>query len=270
MTFARPTDRNGKPARFFGTALFAAAMALAAQLVFATPGSADDKAQTSMMSPKDRAAMEEVIRDYILKHPEVILESIRQMRAREEKEAHERSKEALGSHMQALTDNPDDPTGGNPKGDVTIVQFFDYHCGFCKRVLPVLEEVMKTDPNVRVVYKEFPILGEQSVTAAKAALAAWAIDKTKYAALHHALMNSRGDLTEDKVIRLAKESGYDPAAVRKGMAAPQIEKILNRNYELATALNINGTPAFVIGNHLVPGAIDLDNFRKLIAQARKR
>lgn len=270
MTSARPTTPTGTLARTLANAFFGALVVLSAQVLLPATGLADDKAQTVIVSPKERAAMEEIVHQYILDHPEVILESIRRLRAREEKADQDRVKNALAAHSKALVADPDSPVGGNPEGDVTIVEFFDYRCGFCKRVLPVLEEVVKTDGKVRVVYKEFPILGEQSTLAAKAALGAWRLDKGKYEAFHFALMHNRGALSEETVMKLAKESGYDPAKVRAAMAAPGIEQALNRNYQLAAALNIQGTPAFIIGDQLAPGAMDLEQFRKLIARARGR
>ncbi|MDP6882762.1 MAG: DsbA family protein, partial [Rhodospirillales bacterium] len=141
-------------------------------------------------------------------------------------------------------------------------------CGFCKEVLPTVMALMKEDPNIRYVFKEFPILGPQSVVASRAAQAAWRVDKDKYMAFHTALMENRGSLPESKVMTLAAASGYDVEGLRQAMADPEIEAILRRNLQLADSLNIGGTPTFVIGNRLFPGAITADVLNDVVADAR--
>ena len=222
----------------------------------------------SPVSAAQRAEMEKIIREYLLANPEIVIEAIQIYREREEKAQQLRAQAALAHSKELLINDPDSPVGGNPKGDVTIVEFFDYRCGYCKRILPTLQEVLNTDKNVRVVFKEFPILGPLSVFASQAALAAHKLDPKKYEAFHNAMMATPGGLSEKRVLRLAKEQGYDPTAIRKEMEAPDIQERIRKNHLLAETLNIRGTPAFVIGNELVPGAVDLDQLRQLIAQAR--
>jgi len=151
---------------------------------------------------------------------------------------------------------------------VTIVEFFDYQCPYCKRVFPAVQTLLKTDGNIRYVFKEFPILGPQSVVAARAALAAWKLDRDRYVPFHTALMQSRGRLSERKILDVAAEIGLDVERLRAAMADPGIDKVLARNAELARALDINGTPAFVIGEKVVPGAVDLETLTALVSQAR--
>ncbi len=156
--------------------------------------------------------------------------------------------------------------GGNPNGDVTLVEFFDYQCGYCKSVVDRVAGTVAKDKNVRWVFKEFPILGPVSVYASRAALAAHRQDK--YQELHLAMMRSRGKLTEQKVLRFAAEAGLDVARLEADMKTPEIATLIERNMALAEALNVRGTPAFVIGDVVVPGAIDAATLNRLIAAAR--
>lgn len=246
---------------------------LIAGLVFAFaagPALAQSKpaAPMSSMSPAEREAIEGVVREFLLKNPEVIINAIQNMREREQREAEARSKANLVKFRDMLLNDPDTPVGANPKGDVTIVEFFDYRCGFCKRVFPDIMTVIKTDKNIRYVYKEFPILGPDSVTASKAALAAWSLDKTKYEGFHQAMMESKGGLPESRVMDFAELSGYDTKALKKAMADPKIEDQIAKNFALAKEFDINGTPAFIIGDDIIRGAIDLKALRSVISKAR--
>lgn len=226
------------------------------------------KAPARTFSPAEKQAFETLIRDYILNNPEVVIESIQSLRQREEKEGRDRAKVNLVKMREEILNDPATPVGGNPEGDVSIVEFFDYRCGFCKRVFPAVMEVLRTDKNVRYVFKEFPILGPDSVTAAKAALAAWTLDKGKYKSFHVALMGTKGALPESRVMRIAAKTGLDVEALKKAMNDPGIEEMIQKNLALAEALDINGTPAFIIGDEVIRGAIDLAALRRLVSQAR--
>jgi protein-disulfide isomerase len=179
----------------------------------------------------------------------------------------DRTRKALTDQRDALEKDPLAPVAGNPRGDVTVVEFFDYSCGYCKRVAPALEALKAADPNVRVVYKEFPILGPGSVFAARAALAAHR--QGKYEPLHRALMQADA-LDEAVVRRLAAEVGLDVARLEKDMEAPEVMQALQGNQQLAAALDIGGTPAFVIGERLVPGAVGAEALQALVNQERER
>lgn len=242
---------------------------LSVVIVFAAmPAFAQDKSSPRTISPADRKAIEEVVREFILKNPEIIVEAVRNLQERENRESLQRTQSNLIAKRTELLNDPDTPVGGNPKGDVTIVEFFDYRCPYCKRVIPMLREVLETDRNVRLVFKEFPILGPESVAASKAALAAWRLDRKKYEALHWALMKSTGALPESRVLKIAADVGFDARALKKAMADPEIEKLIHKNYVLADALQINGTPAFIIGDDVIRGATDLASLRRLVAKAR--
>jgi protein-disulfide isomerase len=210
--------------------------------------------------------IEELVRDYLLKNPEVIVEALQVYQQRQEQAEAEQARRMLLAHADRL----DDPTGrfvaGNPDGDVTIVEFFDYRCGFCKRVMPTLLDEVQRDGNVRLVFKEFPVLGEESVRAARAGIAA--ARQGRYYDMHLALMQTRGSLTEERIMAIAGDLGLDTEQMKRDMISPETEAEISRNYELAQALNIRGTPAFVIGEELVPGAIGPERMQALIERAR--
>ena len=221
------------------------------------------------LNQKQETAIEKVIRQYIIDHPEIILESLKKMEIRKNKESAEQIKKSLKRMHEELVNNSSSPIIGNPNGDVAIVEFFDYQCGYCKRVIPVITKVLETDRNVRYVFKEFPILGPNSDLAARAALATWQIDKSKYLEIHNALMKSRGRLTENKIMGIVSKIGLDTDVLKKQMRSLSVNNELEKNRNLAKALKINGTPAFIIGGELAPGAIDFATMKNLIEKARK-
>lgn len=231
-------------------------------------GASPAAAAEDILSPGQKRAVEEVVREYLRRNPEVLLEAIEAMRAKRDAERQATVRENLVSLRGELENDPTSPVGGNPRGDVTIVEFFDYQCPYCKRVFPTVQTLLKTDGNIRYVFKEFPILGPKSVVAARAGLAAWTLDRDLYVPFHTALMQSKGRLSEQKVLDVAAQSGLDVERLRAAMANPGIDKALARNSELASALDINGTPGFVIGKAVVRGAVDLETLTALVSQAR--
>lgn len=237
--------------------------ALSALWIALSPGAA---AAQRAMSPEDKARVEEVVREYLLKNPEVIVEAMRALEQREQQARGEAQRRALSERRRELTQDPDAPVVGNPQGDVTLVEFFDYQCGYCKAVHPELIRLMEAEPKLRVVMKEFPILGPASVTAAKAALAARR--QGKYLELHNALMEQRGQLDEAKVMRAAASVGLDVERLKADMEAPEVAAHLARNLRLAEDLQISGTPAFVVGNTVVPGAVSLETLLELVRAQR--
>lgn len=215
----------------------------------------------------DKQALDQAIRSYLLEHPEVIIQSLEKFEQQQRAARDQASTDALASRKDDLYNHPMTPVTGNPKGDVTIVEFFDYQCGYCKRTMQTVLEVQKEDPRVRVAWKELPILGPASVFAARAAMAAKRQDK--YLDFHVAVMGNRGPLTPDTVFQLAKKAGISVDRLKRDMEDPAIEKYLHDTLQLAQQLGINGTPGFVIGGKLVPGALDKDQMKDLIAEARK-
>ena len=215
----------------------------------------------------DKRALDEAIRSYLLEHPEVIIQSLEKYE-KEQRDAREKaSADALTARKDDLYSHPMTPVTGDPKGDVTIVEFFDYQCGYCKRTLQHMLEVQKEDPRVRIAWKELPILGPASEIAARAAMAA--DRQKKYLEFHVVVMANRGPLTEERIFQLAAKAGVDVARLKRDMADPAIENYLRETLVLAQQLGINGTPGFVIGGKLVAGAIDKDQMKALIAEARR-
>jgi protein-disulfide isomerase len=235
-----------------------------ALIAAAAPAGAEDMS----VSP-DRQAIEQIIHDYLMAHPEVVIESLRAGDARAKEQAAAETRAQIAQHHDELVHDANSPVGGNPAGDVTIVEFFDYRCPYCKQVEPVLDALVKEDRRIRVVYKEFPILGPDSVIASRVSLAALKQSPQKYARLHAALMSAKGELGQDVVLKAAEAAGLDVARIKTDMNGPEVEALIKRNYDLAEALNIRGTPAFIVGNELRPGAIDLPIFKKMVADARK-
>jgi len=217
-------------------------------------------------APVPREAIEQIIRDYLREHPEVVVEALRAHEAKLRADEQTRVSRMLEARRQELLADPEAPVGGNPAGDVTVVEFFDYRCGYCRGVAPTLRTLVQGDPRVRVVYKELPILGPDSLVASRMALAARA--QGKYTVFHEALMAADGALTRAAALDVARTVGLDTDRLERDMAAPSISAALQRNLDLARALGLNGTPAFVVGTQIAPGALDLDALKRLVEEAR--
>ncbi len=172
----------------------------------------------------------------------------------------------LKAHTDEVFRDPDSPVGGNPKGDVTLVEFFDYNCPYCRQMAPVMTQAEADDPRLRIVYKEFPILGPGSVVAAKAALAA--NKQGKYVAFHRALYQIRGPVEESKVLAAAATLGLDVDRLKADMQDPAIAGLLGRTLKLAQALRITGTPGFVAGDQILVGATDLKTLQAVLQVVR--
>ena len=232
---------------------------LLAALVAAAPAQGD---------APDRGMIETVIREYILENPEIVMQAIEKLQERQALAEREADRKLVAAAAKEIFEDPDSPVGGNPGGDVTLVEFFDYRCGVCKRVHPVVAELVDSDPGLRRVYKEWPILGPESLMASRPALASRG--QGKYLAFHDALMEARSPLDEDAVMRIAAAAGIDTGRLRDDMSAPEIEETIRRNHELAARLGLNGTPSFLVGGRIVRGGRDLDSMRALVAEARER
>ncbi len=215
----------------------------------------------------DKERIEKIIREYLIKNPEVLEEAIRALQAKRQAQRQAAAQTSIQKLRKQIYEDPGDPVGGNPNGDVTIVEFFDYRCGFCKRVAPVVEEALAKDKKIRIVYKEFPVLGPNSVLAARAALASRA--QGKYIAFHKALIKARISYDEASIMKIAATVGIDTARLKKDMRSPRIQAQLDKNRALARSLGIRGTPAFIIGKQLFPGALTPDRLAGMIQAARK-
>jgi protein-disulfide isomerase len=219
------------------------------------------------VSPEQKSAVEQIIHDYILQHPELLIQALQSAEDKAKATAEERVRATLVEKRQELLADPTSPTAGNPKGDVTIVEFFDYRCPYCKQVEPSLEALLREDRQLRIIYKELPILGKDSVYATRVALAAR--KQAKYEAFHAAMMAAKGQIDEKVVFQVAASAGLDIEQVKTDMKSAEVDDIIQRNLDLAQALEIRGTPAFIIGSEMVPGAIDIATMKKKIAAARK-
>ena len=225
-------------------------------LVLVAGIAAESRAQTP--PAPDRDAIETIVRDYLLKNPEIIEEAIGLLRTKRQTEMLARVQAAIRENDEALRAHPMSPVSGNAHGDVTLVEFFDYQCGYCKRALGTMEALLDTDADVRVVWKEFPILGPVSSIAARAAMAADRQDR--YLPFHLALMRAP-ELTEEKVFEIAGETGLDIERLRRDMEDPTIDAYLEETRALARELGIEGTP---------PGrsvAIDLHEYQQRLARS---
>jgi protein-disulfide isomerase len=249
----------------------------AAPLLFMAAGAAwfaiDATAQQSAPVPAtserpvELNEFEQRVRDFLLEHPEVIMEALQTLQERQRAAEVENLKRTIAERSQEILNDPDAPVGGNPAGDVTLVEFFDYNCPYCRRVAPTVVELEEADPDLRLVYKEFPILGPGSQFAARVALASRKQDR--YVPFHKALMQATEQLTEESVMEIAHTVGLDTEQLTADMQAPAIQEAIARNLRLANALAITGTPSFVIGQEVVPGAADFRTLQDLIADARR-
>ncbi len=219
--------------------------------------------------PASKAEIEQMIRQYIMDHPEILIESVRQYQVKQQAEAQQKAKQAVAARAAELTNDPSSPSFGSKDADaVAVVQFFDYRCGYCKTSVPTVNKLMADNPKVRVVYKEFPILGPDSMVAARAALAAHKQGAEAYRKMHLALMGASGGFTPEAIEKLATGAGLDAARLKTDMAGPEIAAIIRKNHELAEALGVESTPTFIVGGELMPGARDLAAFQAAIAKAR--
>ena len=218
--------------------------------------------------PAPEAAIDQAISQYLKNHPDEVLASLKLAQASVQQQQAAEAHQALEQKQDQIFNNPADPVSGNAQGDVTVVEFFDYRCPYCKRVSDSLAELLKNDSNIRLVYKEFPILGPESVVAAKIALAAQR--QGKYAEVHEAFMAHKGSFEEADLLELAAEVGADKTRLQADMQDPAIQGQLEANDSLAGTLGITGTPGFLFGKHLVPGAISLDDMKKLVTAARAK
>ena len=246
------------------TMKLAVALALGAAVVLSL--SLIAPAGAAEFTPQQRKAIEEIIHDYLTQNPDLMLDVLQAAQDKLKGESREKAATALVERRKEVLDDPESPVGGNPKGDVSVVEFFDYRCPYCKQVMPALDALLAKDKQLRFVYKEFPVLGPDSVHAARAALAAR--KQGKYEALHRALMALKGPLDESSIMKVAASVGLDVERLKADMAAPEIDRTLKANVKLADALDIRGTPGFVIGDEIVPGAISLDEMKRLIEAAR--
>jgi protein-disulfide isomerase len=258
-----PRWRNGWVAGCAAALLVALVPAGASAPDGGAQGGATTEGGPKIELPADQ--VEAIVRDYLMREPEIIYEALQELQRREAAAEAERARTAVLARKDALFRSAASPVGGNPEGDVTVVEFFDYRCGYCRRVVGSLRALVEQDDNLRVVFKEFPILGEDSVRASRAALAAKR--QGLYMPLHFALMAAE-DLSMDGIMQAAAGVGLDTEQLAADMEAPEIQAEIAATYALARDLGIEGTPAFVIDDELIPGAVSQDRLAALIDEAR--
>ncbi|MEO1066079.1 MAG: DsbA family protein [Pseudomonadota bacterium] len=223
-------------------------------------------AQTSTLTKED---VEAIVRDYILENPEILIEALQAFEQRQAEESLARQQEMLEARMDVLVASEHQIILGNPEGDVTLIEFFDYNCGFCRRSLEDVERLVSEDKNLRVVLKEFPVLGDGSREAAQVAIAAAKQDPKRYLELHKRLLMARGQVNERVALKLSESLGFDMADISETLAKPVVNDAINEVYSLANDLGLTGTPTFIIGTEILPGAVGYDVLREKVDAMRE-
>ncbi|HET7848020.1 MAG TPA: DsbA family protein [Pseudolabrys sp.] len=240
--------------------------ALAFAAILALP--AAPAAVAEEFSKTQRSAIESIVREYLISHPEVLQEAMVELEKRQTAAAAAKHQAAVKEHAKALFSSPRQVVLGNPKGNVTFVEFFDYNCGYCKHAMADMLDLLQTDPNLKVVLKEFPVLGPGSVEAAQVAVAVRMQAPDKYLEFHKKLLGGRGAADKARALAVAKDVGLDMAQLEKDMKSPEVKKTLEEDFKLADALGLNGTPSYVIGKDVVVGAVGLAALKEKISTAR--
>jgi protein-disulfide isomerase len=245
--------------------LAAALLALALALCGAPP-----VASAQSFSDSQRGDIETIVRNYLIAHPEVLEEAMAELNKRQAAAEAEKHQASVASNAEAIFNSPRGVVLGNKDGDVSFVEFFDYNCGYCKRAMADMLDLMKTDPKLKVVLKEFPVLSQGSVEAAQVAVAVRMQDPSgkKYLDFHQKLLGGRGPADKARAMAAAKDAGLDTARIEKDLASPEVKATIEENFKLAEAMGMNGTPSYVIGKQVVVGAVGLESLKEKISLAR--
>ena len=227
-------------------------------------------ARADEFSAAQKAEIESVVKSYLLKNPEVIRDAAEALQEHEKQAETTARQQIIGDPGSKLFDVANQAVIGNPSGAITLVEFFDYNCGYCKRAMTDMLDLMKTDPKLKVVLKEFPVLSPGSVEAAQVAVAVRMQDPggKKYLDFHQKLLGGRGPADKARAMAAAKDAGLDTARLEKDLANPEVKATIEENFKLAEAMGMNGTPSYVIGKQIVVGAVGLDGLKEKIALAR--
>src|SRR5664279_1262856 len=223
-------------------------------------------ASAQSFSDTQRVDIEAIVKNYLISHPEVLEEAMAELGKRQAAAETEKHEASIAKNGETIFNSPRGVTLGNKDGDVTFVEFFDYNCGYCKRAMADMLDLLKTDPKLKVVLKEFPVLGEGSVEAAKVAVAVRMQDPggKKYLDFHQKLLGGRGPADKARAIAAAKDAGLDTVRIEKDLASPEVRATIEENFKLAEAMGMNGTPSYVIGKQVVIGAVGLDGLKEKI------
>jgi len=244
---------------------FAAAQTPSAQTPAAPPPAAQTLT-TQTFSADQRHEIEGIIKSYLVAHPEVLQDAMDALDKQQKQADAAKARETIKNNNATIFNSPHQVVLGNPQGNVTVVEFFDYNCAFCKRALPDMLTLLKTDPNLKFVLKEFPVLGPGSVEAAHVAVAAHMQDPTgkKYIEFHQKLLGGRGPADKVRALAVAKEVGFDMTRIEKDMDSDEVKTTIDENMKLADALGVSGTPTYVVGDEVVVGAVGLDDLKQKI------
>src|SRR5438477_9685672 len=239
--------------------------ALLALAVFGAPA-----ASAQSFTDAQRGDIEMIVKNYLIAHPEVLEEAMNELNKRQAAAEAEKHEASITQNADAIFNSPRGVTLGNKDGDVTFVEFFDYNCGYCKRAMSDMLDLLKSDPKLKVVLKEFPVLSQGSVEAAQVAVAARMQDPTgkKYLDFHQKLLGGRGPADKARAMAAAKEAGLDTAKIEKDIASAEVRTTIEENFKLAEAMGVNGTPSYVIGKQIVVGAIGVEGLKEKIGVAR--
>jgi protein-disulfide isomerase len=227
-------------------------------------------ASAQSISDGQRGEIESIVRNYLIAHPEVLEEAMAELNKRQAAAEAEKHETSVAQNSDMIFNSPRGVVLGNKDGDVTFVEFFDYNCGYCKRAMADMLDLMKSDSKLKVVLKEFPVLSQGSVEAAQVAVAVRMQDPAgkKYLDFHQKLLGGRGPADKARAIAAAKEAGLDVARIEKDLASPEVRATIEENFKLAEAMGMNGTPSYVIGKQVVIGAVGVDGLREKIGVAR--
>ena len=249
--------------RLLAPALFALA-AFGLSLGVSGPASADS------FSDAQRSDIETIVKNYLISHPEVLEEAMTELSKRQAAAEAKKHEASITENSDAIFNSPRQVVLGNKDGDVTFVEFFDYNCGYCKRAMADMLDLMKGDSKLKVVLKEFPVLSQGSVEAAQVAVAVRMQDPTgkKYLDFHQKLLGGRGPADKAHALAAAKEAGLDTAKIEKDINTPEVRATIEENFKLAEAMGMNGTPSYVIGKQIVVGAVGLEGLKEKIGIAR--
>ena len=227
-------------------------------------------ASAQSFNEAQRGEIQKIMKDYLLSHPEVLEEVSAELTKRQAAAEAEKHEAAVSANASTIFNSPRGVTVGNKDGDVTFVEFFDYNCGYCKRAMSDMLDMMKADPKLKVVLKEFPVLGPGSVEAAQVAVAVRMQDPTgkKYLDFHQKLLGGRGQADKAHAMAAAKEAGLDVAKLEKDLTSPEVRATIEENFKLAESMGMNGTPSYVIGKQVIIGAVGAEALKEKVSQAR--
>lgn len=221
------------------------------------------------MTAAEREAFRAEVRAYLLENPEVLIEAMNELEMRQQRAEAERDKAMLAEQSAAIFNDPASWVGGNPDGDITVVEFIDYRCGYCRKAWQEVDDLVEIDGNIRFVLKEFPILGEQSVLSSRFAIAVLQLHGGEaYKKAHDALLSLRSDTTPEALVRVAEDLGLEAQPILERMQTAEVTKVIEDNHRLAQTMDISGTPTFVVGGTMVRGYVPLEGMQQIVAEQR--